>query len=112
MKLQGLTAGILEAFLDGLKDWTPSSLDSKHCGDHGSRMLVYLKWTPHPIVVTRKDNNKDYIRVLLDSYYTTIIGWGVLLKYVKVQVSRAKSTRVGKYLQNTFGGRSLSVYHG
>ena len=26
-------------------------------------------------------DNKDYIRVPLYSYYTTITGWGVLLKY-------------------------------
>ena len=26
-------------------------------------------------------DNKDYIRVLLYSYYTTITGWGVLLMY-------------------------------
>ena len=26
-------------------------------------------------------DNEDYIRVLLYSYYTTIAGWGVLLKY-------------------------------
>ena len=25
-------------------------------------------------------DNKDYIRVLLYSYYTTITGWGVLLR--------------------------------
>ena len=27
-------------------------------------------------------DNRDYIRVLLHSYYTTITGWGVLLTYV------------------------------
>ena len=26
-------------------------------------------------------DNKDYIRVLLYSYYNTITGWGVLLRY-------------------------------
>ena len=31
-----------------------------------------------PVIVARKDN-KDYIRVLLYSYYATITGWGVLL---------------------------------
>ena len=35
---------------------------------------------PHPVVVTVGDN-RDYIRVLLYSYYTTITGWGVLLNY-------------------------------
>ena len=28
-----------------------------------------LRWTPHPVIVTIVDN-KDYIRVLLYSYYT------------------------------------------
>ena len=37
-----------------------------------------LRWTPHPVVVTIRDS-RDYIRVLLYSYYTTITGWGVLL---------------------------------
>ena len=27
-------------------------------------------------------DNKDYTRVLSYSYYTTITGWGVLLKYI------------------------------
>ena len=34
---------------------------------------------PHPVIVTVRDN-KDYIRVLLCSYYTTITGVGVLLR--------------------------------
>ena len=34
----------------------------------------------HPVIVTIRDN-RDYIRVLLYSYYTTIAGWGVLLVY-------------------------------
>ena len=33
---------------------------------------------PHPVIVAIMDN-KDYIGVLLYSYYTTITGWGVLL---------------------------------
>ena len=37
-------------------------------------------WTPHPVIVTIRDN-RDYIRVLLYSYYTTITGWGVLLRH-------------------------------
>ena len=41
---------------------------------------LYTRWTPHPVIVAIRDN-KDYIRVLLDSYYTTITGWGVLLNY-------------------------------
>ena len=34
---------------------------------------------PHPVIVIIRDN-RDYIRVLLYSYYTTITGWGVLLR--------------------------------
>ena len=30
-----------------------------------------LRWIPHPVIVTIMDN-KDYIRVLLYSYYTTL----------------------------------------
>ena len=40
---------------------------------------ISIRWTPHPVLVTSMDN-KDYIRVLSYSYYTTITGWGVLLK--------------------------------
>ena len=40
-----------------------------------------LRWTPHPVIVTIGDN-RDYIRVLLYSYYTTITGWGVHPKHV------------------------------
>ena len=32
----------------------------------------YLRWTPHPVIVTMRDN-EDYIRVLLHSYYTILI---------------------------------------
>ena len=43
--------------------------------------MVSFRWTPHPVMVTIRDN-RDYIRVLLYSYYyTTITGWGVLLRY-------------------------------
>ena len=31
---------------------------------------MYFRWTPHPVIVTVRDN-KDYIKVLLYSYYTT-----------------------------------------
>ena len=43
--------------------------------------MVCLRRTPLPVIVTIGDN-RDNIRVLLYSYYTTITGWGVLLKYV------------------------------
>ena len=39
---------------------------------------VGLRWTPHPVIVTIRDD-RDYIRALSYSYYTTITGWGVLL---------------------------------
>ena len=42
-----------------------------------------IRWTPHPVIVTLRDN-KDYIRVLLYSYYTTITGSGVLLTYTPI----------------------------
>ena len=42
---------------------------------------VSVRWTPHPVIVTIGDN-RDYIRVLLYSYYTTITGWGVLSMYL------------------------------
>ena len=37
-----------------------------------------LRWTPPTVIVTIRDN-RDYSRVLLYSYYTTITGWGALL---------------------------------
>ena len=41
---------------------------------------VNFRWTPHPVIVTIR-NSGGYIRVLLYSYYTTIPGSGVLLRY-------------------------------
>ena len=44
-------------------------------------------WYPSPVlnglegIVTTRDN-KDYVRVLFYSHYTTITGWGVLLMYM------------------------------
>ena len=40
--------------------------------------LRFLRWTPHPVIVTIMDD-KEYIRVLLYSHFTIITGWGVLL---------------------------------
>ena len=45
----------------------------------------YFRWTPHPVIVTIWDN-KEYIRVLLYSNYTTITGWGVLLRDIWVSM--------------------------
>ena len=47
--------------------------------ESGNYCLVLVRWTPHPVIVTIMDN-RDYIRVLVYSYYTTITGPGVLLK--------------------------------
>ena len=44
---------------------------------------LYIRRSPHPVIVTIRDNNKDYIRVLFYSYYTTITGWGALLTYIE-----------------------------
>ena len=49
--------------------------NSKSNGDSKSKNLG---GPPHPVIVTITDN-KDYTRVLLYSYYTTITGCGVLL---------------------------------
>ena len=40
---------------------------------------------PHPVIVTTR-HNKDYVRVLLYSDYTTITGWGVLPRSRAIQV--------------------------
>ena len=40
-----------------------------------NKSIGYLRWTPHQVIVTIGDN-RDCIRVLLFSYYTTITGWG------------------------------------
>ena len=52
-----------------------STLSVPECGDsgQGSARDMYLRWTPHPVLVTIR-NSKDYIRVLLYSCYTTITG--------------------------------------
>ena len=39
------------------------------------RPLGCFRRTPHPVIVTTRDN-RDHIRVLLYSDYTTITGWG------------------------------------
>ena len=38
-----------------------------------SFVLIFLRWTPHPVIVAGRDN-KDCIRVVLYSYYTTMTG--------------------------------------
>ena len=62
-------------------------------GRRGFLCGLYVRWSPHPVIVMIR-GNKDYIRVLLYSYCTTITGWGVLLIYMqhlqKVWVSKKK----------------------
>ena len=41
----------------------------------------HIRWTPHPVLVTKKDKG-DYIWVLLESYYTSSTGWGVHLSHM------------------------------
>ena len=45
-----------------------------------SMTKALLRWTPHPVIVTIRDNG-DYVRVLFYVYHTTITAWGVLLRY-------------------------------
>ena len=47
---------------------------SRNCELLGT-LGIHIGWTPHHVIVAIKEN-KDYIRVLLYSYYTTITGWG------------------------------------
>ena len=39
---------------------------------------VAIRWTPHPVIVTIRDNN-DYVRIFLYACDTSITGCGVLL---------------------------------
>ena len=39
-----------------------------------------MSWETRNAVIVTIGDNRDYIRILLYSYYTTITGWGVLLK--------------------------------
>ena len=57
---------------------------------------------PHPVIVTIRDS-RDYIRVLLYSY-TTITGWGVLLRYARVDF-----LLLGTQLQSKNVGSSLCL---
>ena len=62
----GLPTGAIQAIMGGGGRWLEWS-------------MVLVRLTPYPVMVTTMDN-KDYIRVLLYSYYTTITGWGILLR--------------------------------
>ena len=59
---------------------------------------------PHPVVVTRR-HDRDYIKVLLYSYYTTIAGGGVLLRNASVQVHINQLPRISLSEQAMGSGR-------
>ena len=57
------------------------SSHSRHSSSNGNISNIgnrsnqlFIRWTPHLVIVTIGDN-RDYTRVLLYSYYTTITGW-------------------------------------
>ena len=53
-----------------------SGLAGNYSKGPGTQILgVKVRWTPHPVIATIRDN-RDYIKVLLYSYYATITGWG------------------------------------
>ena len=59
--------------------WTVAHIICSHIRFSTAVHMIELRWTPHPGILTIRDN-RDYIRVLLYSYYITITGWGVLLR--------------------------------
>ena len=69
-------------------------------------LVTYISYSlggpPHPVTVTIMDN-RDYIRVLLYSYYTTIKGWGVLLTYMSYNLNSSKGY-IGEYDRGYQGG--------
>ena len=38
--------------------------------------MLFFKWTPHPCMIVTTRDDRDDVRVLLYSQYTTITGWG------------------------------------
>ena len=73
--------------------------------------MGYLRWTPQPVIVTIRDN-RDYVRVLLYSYYTTITGWGVLLRDIARTMKNQMETQMEKQLENDMETGSLERYRG
>ena len=72
-----------------------AGLNSHHCCEpkcsKASYTIIYLRRTPHPAIVTIRDN-KDYIRVLL---YSSITGWGVLLHIPQTDVGNDLGVYIG-----------------
>ena len=52
-----------------------NEMERRSNGNMNTISVGYLRRTPHPAIVAIRDN-KDSIRVLFYSYYTTITGWG------------------------------------
>ena len=77
----------------------------------------HLGGPPHPVIVAIRDN-KDDIKVLLYSYYTTITGWGVLLSnhksYIQQRLEHKKeATQSDKSIRATFlSGSTSEVLNG
>ena len=65
-----------------------------------------LRWTPHPVIVTIREN-RDYIRVLLYSYYTTITGRGILdiIFMWSVPCFKSESLQLKKNVKNDISWR-------
>ena len=64
--------------LPGMWGGTPD--ESKACAGTFQESWVWVRRTPHPVIVSIRDN-EDYFMVVLYSYYTTITGWaGFLLR--------------------------------
>ena len=58
---------------------TKSGVDCRKVRD--GEAVVPFRWTPHPAIVTLRDN-KGFMRLLLYLKYTTFTGWRVLLTYI------------------------------
>ena len=52
----------------------------QHAMSSPKAFRVHVRWTPHPVIVTIKDNG-DSIMVLFYSYYTTITGRAFHLRF-------------------------------
>ena len=71
------------------------------------RLPLYLMRTPHPVIVIIGDN-RDYTRVLLYSFYTTLTGRGVLLTYTLcTRVVGSLGTQASQIVASSFSQDAL-----
>ena len=73
---------------------------------------AWIRWTTHTVTVTFRDNGNK-IGIVLYSYYTTITGWGALLKYTRFrQITRSKSWifTLGRLLWGHYLGRCFERF--